>query len=203
MSAATLRRLVSFAARKGRRQGSRRAFILPSFSTRKTYRDSGVFGYTPEQIFEVVADVDRYSDFVPLCVGSTVFGSTRKMQEIPGGKGACERFEAELVVGYPPFRERYTSLVKLERPWRVVATAMPDSGIFKHMRTVWELSASSDCASGPQSPFLKMRPETLVNFRIEFEFSSVLHAQAASVAFDKIAKTTLSAYRARCQKLYG
>ncbi|KAJ2851877.1 Coenzyme Q-binding protein coq10a, mitochondrial, partial [Coemansia erecta] len=205
MSAVSLRRLVAIAVFEGRQQSGRRAFILSSLSTHKKYSDTGVFAYSREQIFEVVADVDKYHEFVPLCVGSTVFDSTRKTQEMSRGQGICERFEAELVVGYLPFRERYTSLVRLERPWRIVAKAVPNNGIFKHMRTVWELSPSSGSAGtdAPQSPFLRKRPETLVTFIIEFEFNSILHAHAASAAFEKIAKTTLSAYRARCQKLYG
>ncbi|KAI7828450.1 hypothetical protein BX661DRAFT_211811 [Kickxella alabastrina] len=192
-------------------QGGSRGFLLPSlpsFSTKKVYNDTGIFNYTPEQIFNVVADVEKYHKFVPMCLASTVLPNTRRT--VPAlilGDADSQSFDAELVIGYPPLQERYTSFVRLDKPWRIVATAAPGGGIFKHMKTVWELSQSdgSSAAAGlPKSAFVNSSsPSTLVHFSIEFEFASVLHAQAASLAFEKVAQSTLTAYRTRCQKLYG
>ncbi|KAJ2719347.1 hypothetical protein GGI07_005259 [Coemansia sp. Benny D115] len=172
---------------RGHGGSTRRGFILPSLSAAKQYRDSKVFNYSQEQIYNVISDVDRYSEFVPMCMASTVFQHTRRTDTQQMGK---QRFEAELVVGYPPFEERYTSVVRLEKPRWVEATAAPGGGVFKHMRTAWELSAVD-------------QTKTMVRFSIDFEFASILHAQAASMVFEKIAKNTLGAYQDRCRMLYG
>ncbi|KAJ1665897.1 hypothetical protein IW140_002823 [Coemansia sp. RSA 1813] len=120
-----------------------------------------------------------------------------------------ETVQAELVVGYPPFFERYTSQVAIERPWRITATAAPNGGIFKHMKTVWEFAETrSDMSSAPSGLVARTcstkeaHAQTLVRFTIEYEFVSVLHAQAASLVFDKMAKTNLAAYLDRCRELY-
>ncbi|KAJ2659989.1 Coenzyme Q-binding protein coq10a, mitochondrial [Coemansia sp. RSA 1200] len=186
-------RAVSVARICGRRQ---RGFIsLPPFglgsSQGQRYKDAQVFPYTKEQVFDVVADVERYSEFVPMCMGSRVVDGTRRTEKgVVEGITDRETVEAELVVGYPPFRECYMSQVTLERPWRIVATAVPNDSIFKHMKTVWEFVEETQV-------------QTLVRFGIEYEFVSVLHAQAASLVFERMASSNLVAYLARCRKIYG
>ncbi|KAI8322439.1 hypothetical protein GQ54DRAFT_297353 [Martensiomyces pterosporus] len=180
-------------------------------STRRQYQEECLFPYTPEQVFSVVADVDRYKEFVPVCVESTVLHNTLRTDRIDSRmpdtnitkKLDRKTVSAELVVGYPPFREKYMSIVAMERPWRVVATAAPGGGMFKHMRTVWEfIDQSKVPRGGPINPLMR-KVGTLVKFDIDFEFSSILHAQAASVAFDRMARASLMAYLGRCKKLYG
>ncbi|KAJ2366802.1 Coenzyme Q-binding protein coq10a, mitochondrial [Coemansia sp. RSA 2610] len=184
------------------------------FQTKQRFHESQVFPYTREQVFDLVADVDRYHEFVPMCTDSRVFRSTANTEQAVSEEPALaspamierQSFQAELAVGYPPFRERYMSNVVLERPWRIVATAVPDGGIFTHMRTVWEFAeAMSNSSTGlPTNPFVrKCMGSTRVSFSIEYEFASALHAQAASLVFDKMAQSNLAAYLARCQQLYG
>ncbi|KAJ1797448.1 Coenzyme Q-binding protein coq10a, mitochondrial [Coemansia sp. RSA 2399] len=184
---------------------------LPSFgvslSQGQKYSDVQVFPYTKEQIFAVVADVDRYSEFVPMCMESRVFHGTRRTEQAVGAAAERETVQAELVAGYPPFRERYVSQVVLDKPWRITATATPNGGIFKHMKTVWEFaearSGVSSASSGGLGRACTASKGTLVRFAIEYEFVSILHAQAARLVFEKMAKTNLAAYLGRCQKLYG
>lgn len=57
--------------------------------------------YTPEQLYNVVANVDQYQQFVPWCKKSRVF------------KGQSGDFQAELEIGCPPIVERYTSEVTI------------------------------------------------------------------------------------------
>ncbi|ORX67827.1 hypothetical protein DL89DRAFT_202618, partial [Linderina pennispora] len=152
-------------------------------------------------IYSVVSDVDRYHEFVPMCIASTVFHDTKQVIQESGKQH--EKVQAELVVGYPPFREQYTSVVTMERPHIVIAEAAPGSGMFKHMKTVWEFEEHTQ-GTAPMNPFMKGKGEqTLVKFAIDFEFSSILHAQAATLAFDRMAKSNLAAYLERCRVLFG
>ncbi|KAJ2712767.1 Coenzyme Q-binding protein coq10a, mitochondrial [Coemansia spiralis] len=173
-------------------------------SSLQRFHESRLFPYRREQVFDVVADVDRYCEFVPLCTGSTVFHATRR-----AGPPGQESVQAELVVGYPPFHGRYTSDVVLERPQRIVATSGADGRMFQHMRTLWEFEdAAPGAAASPVSPFVRgpgarSGPATRVRFSIEYEFISALHAHAASLALDRMARSTVAAYLDRCRALYG
>ncbi|KAJ2452022.1 Coenzyme Q-binding protein coq10a, mitochondrial [Coemansia sp. RSA 2336] len=193
------------------RDAGRRGFLTLPFGTGKQpagqkFQETQIFPYSREQVFDLVADIDRYSEFVPMCTGSRVFHSTRRVEQIDSKQdpAVTERqvVQAELAVGYPPFRERYTSDVVLERPWRIVATAVPGGGIFTHMRTTWEF-ATAGSSAGPCSPFAPAAGDsTRVRFSIEYEFASPLHAQAASLVFDTMAQKNMAAYLARCHLLY-
>ena len=57
-----------------------------------------------EQMWDIVADVDRYTEFVPWCTGSQTFGHRQ---------GQCK---AHMAVGFPPLNEKYTCIVTLARP---------------------------------------------------------------------------------------
>src|SRR5690348_17969674 len=63
--------------------------------------------YTAEQLFDLVADVERYPEFLPWCVGARI--RERKRNEIV----------ADLIIGYRMIRERFTSRVVLDRPQRI------------------------------------------------------------------------------------
>ncbi|KAJ2756947.1 Coenzyme Q-binding protein coq10a, mitochondrial, partial [Coemansia nantahalensis] len=154
-----------------------------ALSSLQRFHESRLFPFSREQVFDVVADVDRYCEFVPLCTGSAVFHATRL-----AGPAGQESVQAELTVGYPPFHERYTSDVVLDRPRRIVATSSAGGRVFQHMRTLWEFADAAPGAAGsPVSPFVRgsaarAGPATRVRFSIEYEFISALHARAASLA---------------------
>ena len=72
-----------------------------------THAEQKLLPYTPLQLFELVADVDRYNEFLPWCVASRV--NSRKDNVI----------NADLVIGFKMFREKFTSEVTLTRPERI------------------------------------------------------------------------------------
>ncbi|KAJ2079539.1 Coenzyme Q-binding protein coq10a, mitochondrial [Coemansia sp. RSA 988] len=196
----------------------RRGFLLFSAgigqrAPRQRFQDSQVFPYAREQVFDLVADIDRYREYVPMCTESTVLRDTWRIERVPTrepAKQSTERrsVQAVLTVGYPPFHERYTSYVVLERPWRITATADQKDGIFKYMRTVWDFASTPvGATTPPPGPVVleggQTSAHTLVRFSIEYEFASALHAHAASLVFDKMARSNMAAYLARCNALYG
>ena len=90
-----------------------------------THRETRVLPYTPEQIFDLVADVERYPEFLPWCVGARV------------SKREDALIVADLMIGFKMIRERYTSKVKLDRPNRIDVNYGHD-GPFRHLENHWQ-----------------------------------------------------------------
>src|SRR3954447_19826626 len=72
-----------------------------------THAEKRVLPYSPEQLFALVADVERYPEFLPWCLG------VRVREKTP------ETITADLLIGFKMVRERFTSKVKLDRPHRI------------------------------------------------------------------------------------
>src|SRR5271166_4664450 len=104
-------------------------------------------------MFDLVADVERYPEFVPLCT------ALRVRSRRPGGEGR-ETLVADMSVGYKMIRERFTSRVVLDKPRLRVVVEYID-GPFTHMENIWT--------------FQDEKPEpmrSLVTFFIDYEFRS-------------------------------
>jgi coenzyme Q-binding protein COQ10 len=109
-----------------------------------THAERKFLPYSPEQMFDLVADVGKYPQFLPWCVGSRV----RRQTE--------EELVADLTIGFGPFRESFTSRVALDRPERVRVTY--ENGPFRYLNNQWDFKPRG---SG-----------TEVAFFVDFEFRS-------------------------------
>ncbi len=88
-----------------------------------THAEHKLVPYTTEQMFDLVADVGRYSEFLPWCAASRVRShSTTEMV-------------ADLTIGFGPFRESFTSRVALERPER--CRVKYENGPFRYLNNQW------------------------------------------------------------------
>ena len=108
---------------------ARRFFEVPNLSDlcEKTFSSSKTVQHSPEDLFAVVADVDRYQEFVPFCAGSRVLRRT-----------SHTRFEAELEIGFRLFNERYVSDVSLVPGESVTAEAVrTPGGLFERLVSTW------------------------------------------------------------------
>ena len=118
---------------------------MPSFRTTRTVRQSA------DEMFALVADVERYPEFLPLCESLRVI----RRQE---GEGGTEILVAEMGIGYKAIRERFTTRVTLDRP-RLGILAHYVDGPFKHLENRWAF---------------RPRPGgCTVEFYIAYEFKSV------------------------------
>lgn len=129
-------------------------------------------------MFDVVADVERYPQFLPWCVGLRVRSRTKE--------GAREVVLAEMLVGYKALRERYTSRIVLDRShWTIDVTQT--EGVFRRLDNHWRFAPR---AKGCE-----------VAFAIEFEFKSRLLGAVANAALGGVLLKMSHAFEARAEAL--
>lgn len=122
-------------------------------------------------MFEVVSDVGSYYKFVPWCKVSLV------------KQRGTDFLKADLVVGFPPINESYTSKVTFITPHQVRAECT-EGKLFHHMLTLWRFS-----------PGLKREQQScVVDFQISFEFRSAFHSHISNLFFDQVARKMESAF---------
>ncbi|KAL3674267.1 hypothetical protein V7S43_000223 [Phytophthora oleae] len=155
------------------------SFPSPSRSLVKSHTETRVVPFSCSEMYDVVADVAHYSEFLPFCVESRVL--RRPNDNV---------MEAVLRVGFNIFTESYTSRVLMIRPNKVATKAI-DSPTFKRIESEWVFKPCSTpgCCE--------------VNFKVTFEVSSFLHANAIQLFFDDVALTQLNAFIGRARKVYG
>lgn len=140
-----------------------------------THAERQIVPYSPDQIFDIVADVEKYPQFLPWCVGARI--RTRSEQELV----------ADLTIGFGPFRESFTSRVTLDRPKRV--RVRYENGPFRYLNNQWD--------------FLPHDNGTEVDFFVDFEFRSRILRAAIGLVFNEAVKRMVGAFRKRARDVYG
>ena len=179
--------------KKNKKDDEDSSLLKRKFSSRKIVRD-----VAPAELFAIVADVNKYHEFLPFCRRSKVTHEIDK-----------DRFEAELEIGFKVFNERYTSRVTLDRPRKVVAedkSNEEDGGgaLFEKMKTVWrfrELEEEEEEDVNDVENRKKKNVSTVVDFEIAFKVKNSAHAAALSVFFEDVANTQIQAFEKRCRSL--
>ena len=132
--------------------------------------------YTPEQMFDLVADVPRYQQFLPWIAAVRVRSdSTTEMV-------------ADLVVGFKGLNERFTSRVTKDRPRTIHIDYV--EGPLKYLRNDWTFRP--DGAGG-----------THLDFKVDFAFRSRIFEAIAGQVFDRTLRKMIGAFETRAAELYG
>ena len=150
---------------------------MPSFSTTRRV------GFTPRQMFDLVADVETYPQFLPLCEALVV-----RKRENAGDK---QVLVADMTVGYKAIRETFTSRVALDPAGlEVHAASVPEypSGPFSRLDNRWRFTpAPGGCD---------------VAFSIGYEFKSYLMQALVGGLFDRVFRRYTQAFEERARVIY-
>lgn len=131
-------------------------------------------------MYNVVADVKNYKQFLPFCKKSTILNSTDNF------------VLANLEIGFPPVIENYTSKVTLIES-KMVKAECHDGRLFKYLQTTWRFA-----------PGLKSNPSTcIIEFYVKFEFRSLLHSQLSIMFFDGVVTQMENAFINEARRRYG
>lgn len=136
--------------------------------------------YTPAQMFALVADIEKYPEFVPLCEALTVQSRKRSNGD--------ELLIANMTVGYKAIRETFTSQVHLKTEKLKIGVKYID-GPFKYFRNDWsfETPVQGGC---------------LIRFHIDYEFKSRMLAALMGAMFDRAFRKFSDAFEKRAERIY-
>jgi coenzyme Q-binding protein COQ10 len=158
-------------------------------STMSSHAEKRFLPYTPTQLFELVASVDRYPEFLPWCLAARV----RSAGTLPGTPRKA-LLVADLVIGFRMMRARYTSRVTLQSPRRIDVTCI--EGPFRYLDNHWAFEPVAPSAGRPAGG-------TMITFQIEFAFRSSLLQSLMGVLFDEAISRMVAAFEGRAKQLYG
>ena len=132
--------------------------------------------YTAEQLFDLVADVKRYPEFLPWVAAVRIRSD-----------GETEMI-ADMVVGFRALKETFTSRVHKRRPGEIVIDYV--EGPLKYLHNSWKFSPDG-------------RGGTIIDFCVDFAFRSRLFETIAGQMFDRALRRMIGAFEDRAHALYG
>ena len=148
---------------------------MPSFETKRKV------AFTAAEIYAVVADIERYPEFLPLCTGLKVLSRA----SVPGG----QQLDARMSIGYKAIAESFTTRVNLKPEQHRIEVRYLD-GPFKRLDNRWHFI---DLGGGGSE----------IDFFIDYEFRSPMLAVLMGAMFDQAFRKFSEAFEARARKVYG
>ena len=133
------------------------------------------FPYSKDQMYQMVADVDKYADFLPWCQAVRVY------------KRTDESLHADLVIGFKMFRERFTSYVTFTDD-RIEVEYI--KGPLKYLHNHWQFTAKDDGTCR-------------VDFLVDFEFRNKIFEKMIGGFFTEAVAHMIGAFETRADELYG
>lgn len=145
-----------------------------------THSETRFLPYTAQQMYDLVSDVGAYPQFLPWCAAARI----RSHRE----QGESEVMEADLVISFKVFRERFGSRVVLWPKQRKIETEYID-GPFRYMKSTWAFAeAEGGCD---------------VTFFVDFEFKNAILQGIIGVVFNEAMQRIVRAFERRAAELHG
>lgn len=141
-----------------------------------THAEKRNMPYSAEQMFDLVAQVDLYPQFLPWCLASRI---TKREGHV---------FYADLVIGYKMVREKFSSRVTALRPDHIHVEYL--EGPMHYLSNHWRFLPEEDGTC-------------TIDFFVDFEFKNKIMQNLMEVFFEKAVKKMVSAFEARAEDLYG
>ena len=139
------------------------------------HAEKRVINHSPEDLYALVADVRKYPEFLPWCLAARVRDESSLA------------LNADLIIGFNMFRERFTSYVDLDAV-NLEITVKYAEGPFKHLTNHWR--------------FLDHPDGCEIDFYVDFEFNSRLLQSVIETLFTEAVKRMVSAFETRADVLY-
>jgi len=132
--------------------------------------------YTPEQMFDLVADVGSYPQFLPWIAAMRVRSNSET------------EMMADMIVGFKSLRETFTSRVIKERPTHVHVDYV--DGPLKHLSNDWRFRPDGEGG-------------VIIDFEVDFAFKNRMFEMLAGQVFDRALRKMIGAFETRAAELYG
>ena len=145
-----------------------------------THKETRKLPYTANQMYELVADVANYPEFLPWCAASRIKSVI--------SDGPRDTMTADLIISFKVFREQFTSKVVLDSDDLLVDTEYLD-GPFKFMKSTWQ--------------FLDVEGGCTVEFFVDFELKNAILQRVIGLVFNEAMQRIVRAFEARAGVLYS
>ena len=145
-----------------------------------THKEIRSLPYTANQMYDLVADVVNYPEFLPWCAASRIKTVTFD--------GPRDIMTVDLIISFKVFRERFTSKVVLHSDGLFVDTEYLD-GPFKYMKSTWQ--------------FVDVEGGCTVEFFVDFEFKNAILQRVIGLVFNEAMQRIVRAFEARASILYN
>ena len=139
-------------------------------------QETRILPYSPEQMFDLVADVARYGEFLPWVVATRVRSDSET------------EMVADMLVGFKMLREKFTSKVEKQRPHSLTVHYL--DGPLRDIDNRWHFRPTPD--GGCE-----------LDFSVTFTFRNALFESLAGQYFDKAFRKMVAAFETRAEQLYG
>ncbi|MBK1663703.1 ubiquinone-binding protein [Rhodospirillum rubrum] len=141
-----------------------------------THAEKRFLPYQPEQMYDLVADIESYPRFLPWCLASRI------------KKREGDVVWADLVIGFKMVRERFTSRVELDPKHKISVTYA--EGPFKYLNNHWVFDPGENGG-------------VMIDFYVDFEFKSPLLQKIIGALFSEAVRLMVSSFERRAEQLYG
>ena len=132
--------------------------------------------YSPLKMFDLVADIEKYPEFLPWCVASRVISNDKNI------------LIADLMIGFQVFKEKFRSRVNLDKKNMKIYVSYED-GPFKFLTNIWE--------------FKEYKNHCEINFYLDFEFKNIFFQSLMERLFSDAVTRMVAAFEKRAAHLYS
>jgi coenzyme Q-binding protein COQ10 len=139
--------------------------------------------YSADEMYALIADVGRYPEFLPWCAAARI----RETRPLPDGSG--EVMDADLVISFKVYRERFGSRVTL-RPAAQTIDVEYLEGPFRYLKNHWKFIPHGERSSD-------------IDFFVDFEFRSAILQKLIGLVFHEAMLRIVRAFEKRAEQLYG
>jgi coenzyme Q-binding protein COQ10 len=148
-----------------------------------THAEKRKMPYSADEMYALIADIEAYREFLPWCQAVRI----RARRPLPDGEG--EVIDADLVISFKVFREKFGSRVTL-RPGKGQIDVEYLDGPFRYLNNHWEFLPEGERAC-------------TVDFFVDFEFRSKTLQAIIGLVFNEAMQRIVRAFERRAEALYG